>query len=226
MSVSRGIDLNQVRYVKAVTAGTILYYKWKTKDFASITPLAGAGVTAAEFTTLGHETTLPTNGIVLYRASAPRPPRVKKFFQYATTAAEQSTVTTFCAKDKLSDAQAANWTIVKFAKLGSARAGLKTVTGLAKMSNGAVYGWPQNKADNDAFKSALKLEEASTYASLTERSKLIIGAEAPRPRRAKKVVSQNPTTKKPAFAYSFASHDADLGADGWEEVEPEFIITA
>jgi hypothetical protein len=194
-SFTRGKKRDQLVAVRVNTTQQI-YYQFNTKDLSAIN-----GVSEADLQLLGHikigevgdgnTSSIPAGALIFVRANAPKPPRVTK--RTGGTGASQESVGTFCAVDRLKDALRGGWNLVKQGRVVGLSNNSKTVTAVAKLSNGALYAFPMNKADFDANKEALGLEDATTINTDAERAKLVRASSLPRPGKAKKVLSTGAT---------------------------------
>lgn len=204
-----------------VAVNNTILYGFKTKDISAI-----AGVSSADLVTqLGHMTaTEAANAgaarIMVVGANAPKPPRVSKKISNAAVGTQQS-VSTFCSVITLSAALGAGWNLVKTGRgviLRAASAGKGTVTAVAKLSNGASYAFPMNKADFDAYGAQLGLESAATVTTPDEKAKLVSGSNNPRPGRAALELADG------SIFSSFFSSATDLGTSGFSQLTQEVVL--
>lgn len=177
-SYTRGRKKDQTSFVLVTPS---LLYGFTTFDLAGL-----SGVTSGDLSgNLGHLTAAQAAAnaaIKVMGANSPKPPRVSKRLLNATVS-QPSTVSTFCAYNRLTNARSNDW------KLSSRPRGVRTtppggnrkqITAIAELSNGAQYAWSLNQADFNLYAQALGLANASQL-SQQERDRLIMGSTTPKP---------------------------------------------
>lgn len=173
---TRGRRRDQLRFV---ALNTVFHYGWRTIDLAARTGLSVADLT----TQLGHltatEAAAVANSIMVTGANSPKPARVTLRDPTAPVSQPGST-NTFIAYDKAAAATAAGWVLsdrARGVKLTANVAGVRSVTAIAELSNGALYAFPLNKADFDRVAGDLGLAAAATITTATERNRLVTGSK-------------------------------------------------
>lgn len=209
-SYTRGVALDQLRFVKPVKNSTIAY-GWKTKDFSAV-----AGITAADVKLLGHlEATALKTLKPVFRANRPKPARVKKIAARSNSPTVQLSVSTFCDADALAAALKGGWSLVKQSQAvggGGGRARLAVVT-----TSGVKYAWSMNSKDFDTY---AKKIGAETNISAAERLDLVRGISAPRPTKMELVIAGGDKAADSTYS-TFVSDDKveDLKGEGWGVVQ-------
>lgn len=197
-NLTRGKKRNKMIAVKVVKDQNT-YYQFQTKDLAAIT-----GVSASDLAQLGHINvgdaaalaSIPSGSFIFYKANAPKPPRVTKKItggSSTTPDARQESVGTFCAVDALQSALGNGWSLSKPGRGVSLSNTGKTVTALAKLSNGILYAFPMSKADFATFGGELGLESSETVTTAAEKAKVVRASTLPKPGKASKVLSDGST---------------------------------
>lgn len=136
---TRGVKRSEVTFV---LVSEFLAYGWASADISAL-----PGVSQAELTDgLGHlkEGSMFTGYVRVMGANAPKPARVKKQIPNAPFGT-RSSVSTFCAYDKLAAAQVAGWQMSKpgrSMKVSVPGAGKRTWTGVMVLSNSLWYAQP------------------------------------------------------------------------------------
>lgn len=212
-----GVKKDQVVFVAVNDAN--LYYGFSTKTFDDI-----PGVTAAEMISLGHlpPTSVPGGAYKVIGAKSPKPPRVRRIINDDPSATQQGSISTFCAYNKIGDAQAIGWKLAKIGRGVKFTNNDRTVTASAKLSNGMFYSFPLNKAEATKYASilGLQLPESMTVA---ERKRAVTGATLPRAGRM--ILPTTGTSGKKGGFSTFVSFDAvdNASSAGWEEDSQEAL---
>lgn len=173
---TRGQTRENLRFV---LINPVFAYGWKTKDLA-----AAVGVSEADLTTqLGHMDAVAAaavaNVVMVTGANSPKPARVVKRIQGATTA-QAASIGTFLAHDKLAAANAGGWSLTKRGRgvrLTGNVTGKRSVTAVAELSNGLQYAFPLNKTDFDLVSADLGLQSAAQISDV-EAAKLVSGSRS------------------------------------------------
>ncbi len=194
--------------------GGRLYYGFSTQDFAST---AGLGLTVADMATLGHldASNVPADGIRIFAANSPKPPRVKKVVNRRPTASQHGDTSTYCSPGQLRQAEAEGW---KFAKSGRAVTitnSNRTWTMGVELDGGGIYLFPMNPIDADAYADVLGLQRPAQI-SATERQRAFSGSSRPRPAKVKLEIAGQSTIN--AFCAT-GSIDNAL-SNQWQLVKP------
>jgi hypothetical protein len=193
-----------------------VYYQFKTKDLSKVPGVGEGDLAVLKHVKIGNDGGgIPKSSIVFLRANAPKPPRVSK--QLSKEPTVQGSISTFCAPDALSASLRAGWNLVKPGRAAGAQIGPKSVTAIAKLSNGVLYGFSLNKRDFETYKTPLGLEGPESLTTDAERQKLVIGSSLPKPGKAKLKLENGSDFS------TFCSHDAPLGG-GFKRITEERLI--
>jgi hypothetical protein len=179
-SYLRGQDRDLLRFVKVYSQGE-LYYGFNTKDFAS---LSGYGLSQQEIDVLGHLAldNVPNSGILIFRANAPKPARVKKVINRNPTAEQIGNASTFIAAGQLRAASNEGWKLAVDGRGISLASNDRTVTAVADLSDSqGLYANGMNKNDFDNFGNVLGLESKATLTTEAERRRIFAGTSRPQP---------------------------------------------
>ena len=179
----RGQARDQLTAVNVLPTERSVYFAFKTKDFGSI-----VGVATSDLAALGHLTidAIPTGALIFLRANSPKPPRARKVLNRNPSVNQQGSVSTYYGYGREKEVLAAGWDLSTPAKSVNLRNKSRYVSAVAKISNGAYYVFPLNKADFTTYGQILGLLSPTQITSDTERSKLVAGASRPRPGKAGK----------------------------------------
>jgi hypothetical protein len=206
---------DQFTYV--LVAGNNVYYGFKTKSITQVT-----GVTADDLVALGHldPTAVPQGGLRMLRAQAPKPPRAKKTVKRNPSVSEQGSVSTFYGLGRETQVTAAGWDLLNGARAASLTANARTISAIARLSNGMYYVFPLNTEVFNAYASQLGLVSPATINTATEEAKLVRGASRPRPGRAIKELNGGGTLN------TFFSTDAfeTVRQNGFKVISKEQLI--
>lgn len=191
------------------------FYAFYRKDYSGI-----QGIANNSFAPLGHTTnvSVPPGSYIFLRAQAPKPARVKRFLNRDAGPNEQIAISTFCSPLSINSAQNAGWRLTKPPRSVVLR-NARSVTAIAELSTGALYCFPLNSTDYDAWRVELGLTNFSGINSATERALLVSGSSIPRPG---KVERPNGRGGKQTTFVATGSEDAAERA-GWTVVTREFV---
>lgn len=175
-SFTRGKKRDVLTYVPI---NDLLFYGFSTKDLSNI-----PGVSTQDIAALGHvgSDAVPSGKIRVFKADAPKPPRVKKSLSGPVT--QQGSVSTFCAPANLAAALAAGFKKSKSANLLSLRApsaNSRSHSAIAELTDGSLYVFSLNSADFTLYGEAFGLKSATTVTSETEKKKVVRGSSLPKP---------------------------------------------
>ncbi|MDJ0661573.1 MAG: hypothetical protein QNJ42_19110 [Crocosphaera sp.] len=209
---TRGRARDQLTFIQM--PGGLLYYGFNTQDFAST---AGLGLTVADLATLGHldASQVPANGIRIFAANSPKPPRVKLVINRRPTASQQGDTSTYCAPANLRQAEAEGW---KFAKSGRAVTitnSNRTWTMGVNLEGGGIYLFPMNPIDADAYADVLGLQRPPQI-SAAERQKAFSGSSRPRPAKVKLEIAGQSTIN----AFCSSERIDNALSNQWQLVKP------
>ncbi len=177
--------------ISFVLVNSALAYGWASSDLA-----AGAGVSEADLTALGHMTeaaAMAASGVILVTgANAPRPARVTKKLPNNPITSRGS-ITTFVAYNAVTTARAAGFKISKQATSGPSLTGtdpsLRTIVGVVTLSNGLKVAQRIDPSiATEAARTALGID-AGSQVTTTDRLKLVRGAKS-RPGRAQTEIAE------------------------------------
>lgn len=206
----RGRTRDIPTFVLLYNAPINIYYFWSSKDLASLETISASDLS----TQLGHLTSVADSSVVVVGATSPKPPSVKKIIKKNPGPNEQGSATTFCSPGSLNSAYAAGWKRAGYAKQSGVTNNARTITGLAGISNGMIYGWPFNASDHATYKEELALIEPSSI-STAERNTIVTGATRPVAGHATKKLSSGATVS------GYFSPDAPILENGWNIDRPE-----
>lgn len=164
----------------AVFINPSLAYVFNTRDFSSEAGISNSDIKTA----LGHMSTAEaqarSGAILVSGANAPKPARVTKRTS-STNANLSATVSTFCAYNTLTLANAQGWRLSKRAKgvsLAAPRADRREYSGVVQLSNGLNYVQSVDAIAGTADRrSALGIQIASQI-SASESLKLVRGCKS------------------------------------------------
>ena len=179
-SYLRGQERDLIRFVKVYT-NSELYYGFNTKDFASLT---GYGLNEEDITPLGHLAldAVPDAGILIFRANAPKPQRVKKVINKNPTAEQIGNASTFIAAGQLRAASAQGWKLAADGRGISLTSNGRNTTAVADLDNSeGLYAMSMNANDFDTFKDDLGLDNKATITTQADRLRIFKGTSRPYP---------------------------------------------
>jgi hypothetical protein len=180
--------------VVKVVKGQEIYYQFNSPDLSKVVGVSSSDLAELGQINLSDAAKVPAGAIIFYNANAPKPPRVtKQLSKSGDTSPKQQSVSTFCSVEALTGALGKGWSIAKPGRGVSFSNTQRTVTALAKLSNGVRYAFPMAKADFETFGSTLGLENATTITSDAERAKVVRASTLPKPGRASIVLEDGST---------------------------------
>lgn len=181
----RGEDREILTYVRLGTSASTVFYGFNTKDFST-----EANVATADLIAIGHTApaNLPQGALYFLRAQSPKPGRVRKVINKNPSVSQKGSVSTFYGAGSLDTALAAGWKIVKRPRGVSLQNNSRYVSAIVELSNGALYTWPMNKADFEAYGSTIGAQSPTTITTPAERLRLVQGSSFPRPGRVAKTL--------------------------------------
>ena len=187
---SRGVQRDQLVAVHVIEPSRNVYYAFKTKDFASL-----QGVSTADLAALGQITldALPNGSLFFLRAQSPKPPRARKVINKNPTATQQGSVSTYYGYGREQQVLSQGWNLSTSARAVNLRSSNRSITAIAKISNGAYYAFPMNLRDFQDYGQTLGLLAPSQITSDTERARLVSGASRPKPGKASKDLGNGST---------------------------------
>ncbi len=194
--------------------GNRLYYGFNTQDFAGT---AGLNLSLAEMIVLGHldASQVPADGIRIFAANSPKPPRVKRVVNRRPTANQQGDTSTFCSPNNLRQAEADGWKFAKSGRSVTITNSNRTWTMGVELEGGGLYLFPMNPIDADAYADVLGLQRPAQI-SQTERQRAFSGTSRPRPAKVKLEIAGQSTIN--AFC---ASNSIDKAlSNQWQLVKP------
>ena len=213
---SRGIDRDQLVAVNVLEASRNVYYAFKTKDFAALPNVGTADIAA-----LGHLDlqSLPNGSLFFLRAQSPKPPRARKVIAKNPTATQQGSISTYYGYGREQQVLAQGWDLSTAAKAVNLRVTNRSITAIAKISNGAYYAFPMNREDFNTYGGTLGLLAPTQITSDTDRSKLVAGSSRPKPGKASKDLGNGSSFS------SFFSFDAldQIAAENFSIISSEAI---
>ncbi|MGK7899769.1 MAG: hypothetical protein AB4372_40665, partial [Xenococcus sp. (in: cyanobacteria)] len=159
--------------------------------------------------------------LYFFRASAPKPARMRKQLIKNPTAAQQGSINTFVAIGNLSAAFGEGWTLAHGQQRVSLTKNSRTTTAIATLSNGLLYAFPMNTDDFNTFGTELGLQDSTTINTNNELERLISGTKNPIPGKATKLLAGG--AKMTSF---FASDQlGNLAANNWSVISAEVVTT-
>jgi hypothetical protein len=197
-SYTRGRAKGDLQFVKVHTGQ--LYYGFRPKDYANIT-----GISAADITALGWllPTAVPATGIGILGANSPQPQRVRKTLIRRPGPNQQGSASTFCSHGSFAGAQAVGWQLVGSARGVTVTSTERTKTCGAKASaDSGLYLFPLNGTDATTYATELGLILPASI-SAAERLTAFSGASRPRPAKVGRVID----AATGATFSSFCSYD-------------------
>lgn len=202
-------------FVKVINPN--LYYGWVTKDFASLSNLSAADITA-----LGHQTAeamqSAQGAICILGANRPKPPRATKRLNANPDAATQGKASTFYGVGYEGTALAAGWKLGASLEVVNVKNSARSKTVAVKLSDGGYYAFSMNATDVTTYKDALGLIEP-TAIKATERSALFSGATRPKPPKVQKSLGTSKFS-----SYCDPAKLDDLLAAEWAQIDPEIRL--
>ena len=196
---SRGVQRDQLVAVNVLDPAKNVFYAFKTKDFAALPNVGTSDIAALGQIDL---TALPNGSLFFLRAQSPKPPRARKVITKNPTATQQGSISTYYGYGREQQVLGQGWDLSTAAKAVNLRVSNRSITAIAKVSNGAYYAFPMNRQDFSTYGQILGLLSPTQITSDTERSRLVSGSSRPKPGKAAKDLGNGATFS------SFFSFDA------------------
>ncbi len=213
----RGIGRSITKFVLISTQSPTVFYGFAAKDFDQI-----PGVTGTDVEPLGHKlaSALAAGSLKIYRATKPKPMRVRKVINRNPNASQQEAISSFCSAERYNDAVSAGWKLITAAQSVSLTQNDRTITAIVTLTGGLKYAFPTNANDFNSFKTELGWASAGDLGQITqvEKWKIITGCRVPSPPRAKK-----PDSDGKATTFYDPGAEQSVTAAGWSLVKGEIL---
>jgi len=205
---TRNRPRDQLRFVTMNAQN--LVFAFKTFDISGL-----PNVGQADLDVIGHLQAAPANSLVIFRANSPKPPRVKKAVVDGGAtgggASTQASVSTYAAPAAATsnEAIAAGWSLAKTARGTTIGQTPRSISAIARLSNGINYVFPMNSTDFTEYTDELGLINPATINTDAERGLLVRASSRPKPGRATRTLPDGSSFQS---FYSSGSIDTAIAA--------------